>query len=50
MIKLVALDMDGTLLDSSKRAPEDFADWVKKQALHVFVNPKESVKSPKMAE
>lgn len=29
MIKLVALDMDGTLLDSSKRAPEDFADWVK---------------------
>ena len=29
MIKLVALDMDGTLLDSQKRAPHDFADWVK---------------------
>lgn len=29
MIKLVALDMDGTLLDSQKRAPHDFADWVR---------------------
>ena len=29
MIKLVALDMDGTLLDSEKRAPADFADWVR---------------------
>lgn len=28
-IKLVALDMDGTLLDSSKRQPPDFMDWVK---------------------
>ena len=29
MIKLVSLDMDGTLLDSQKRAPADFADWVR---------------------
>jgi len=29
LIKLVALDMDGTLLDSQKRAPADFADWVR---------------------
>ena len=29
MIKLVALDVDGTLLDSKKRAPADFADWVR---------------------
>lgn len=29
MIKLVALDMDGTLLDSQKREPHDFADWVR---------------------
>lgn len=29
-IKLVALDMDGTLLDSNKKLPEDFMDWVKK--------------------
>lgn len=28
-IKLVALDMDGTLLDSEKRLPDDFADWVR---------------------
>ena len=28
-IKLVALDMDGTLLDSNKRQPPDFMDWVK---------------------
>ena len=27
-IKLVALDMDGTLLDSSKKLPTDFMDWV----------------------
>lgn len=27
-IKLVALDMDGTLLDSQKRLPADFKDWV----------------------
>lgn len=27
--KLVALDMDGTLLDSQKRLPEDFIPWVK---------------------
>lgn len=27
-IKLVALDMDGTLLDSQKRIPNDFEDWV----------------------
>lgn len=28
-IKLVALDMDGTLLDSRQRIPEDFSAWVK---------------------
>lgn len=28
-IKLVALDMDGTLLDSHNRQPEDFVPWVK---------------------
>ena len=28
-IRLVALDLDGTLLDSSKKAPEDFVPWVK---------------------
>lgn len=27
-IKLVALDMDGTLLDSRKQLPADFMDWV----------------------
>ncbi|MDO4437936.1 MAG: HAD family hydrolase [Eubacteriales bacterium] len=27
-IKLVALDMDGTLLDSQNRQPEDFVSWV----------------------
>ena len=30
MIKLVALDMDGTLLDSKKQLPGDFIPWVKK--------------------
>ena len=29
-IKLIALDMDGTLLDSKKRLPPDFMDWVKR--------------------
>ena len=29
-IKLVALDLDGTLLDSSKTMPEDFLPWVRK--------------------
>ena len=29
-IKLVALDMDGTLLDSNNNIPSDFMDWVKK--------------------
>lgn len=28
-IKLVALDMDGTLLDSQKNMPQDFIPWVK---------------------
>lgn len=28
-IKLIALDMDGTLLDSEKNLPEDFIPWVK---------------------
>lgn len=28
-IKLVALDMDGTLLDSSKQPPKDFTGWVR---------------------
>jgi len=28
MIKLIALDMDGTLLDSNKKEPADFASWV----------------------
>lgn len=28
-IKLVALDMDGTLLDSRKQLPSDFMNWVK---------------------
>ena len=28
--KIVALDMDGTLLDSGKRLPSDFIPWVKK--------------------
>lgn len=28
-IRLVALDMDGTLLDSQKRLPKDFLPWVK---------------------
>ena len=27
-IRLVAMDMDGTLLDSQKRLPADFMDWV----------------------
>lgn len=27
-VKLVAVDMDGTLLDSGKNAPEDFESWV----------------------
>ena len=27
-IKLVAIDMDGTLLDSQKKMPEDFIPWV----------------------
>ena len=27
-LKLVALDMDGTLLDSQKRLPPDFIPWV----------------------
>ena len=29
-IRLVAMDMDGTLLDSQKRLPTDFMDWVKR--------------------
>ncbi len=29
-IRLVAMDMDGTLLDSQKRLPSDFMDWVKR--------------------
>ncbi len=29
-IRLVAVDMDGTLLDSRKQHPPDFADWVKR--------------------
>ena len=29
MIKLIALDLDGTLLDSGKRYPEEFPAWVK---------------------
>ncbi|MEE3489137.1 MAG: HAD family hydrolase [Bulleidia sp.] len=29
MIRLVALDMDNTLLDSRKRLPVDFMDWVR---------------------
>ncbi len=29
-IKLIALDMDGTLLDSKKQLPADFYDWVRK--------------------
>jgi len=28
MIRLIALDMDGTLLDSNKNAPAEFNDWV----------------------
>lgn len=28
-IRLAAMDMDGTLLDSQKRLPPDFMDWVK---------------------
>ena len=28
-IKLVALDMDGTLLDSDKNLPVDFIPWVR---------------------
>lgn len=28
MIKLIALDMDGTLLDSNKKEPKDFSNWV----------------------
>lgn len=28
-VKLIALDMDGTLLDSKKNPPVDFADWVR---------------------
>ena len=30
-IRLAAMDMDGTLLDSQKRLPADFMDWVKRQ-------------------
>ncbi|MCQ2483312.1 MAG: HAD family hydrolase [Clostridia bacterium] len=29
-IELIALDMDGTLLDSNKNMPEDFLPWVRK--------------------
>lgn len=29
-IRLAAMDMDGTLLDSQKRLPADFMDWVKR--------------------
>ena len=28
-IKLVAIDMDGTLLNSKKEMPEEFIPWVK---------------------
>lgn len=31
-IKLVAVDLDGTLLDSSKRMPPDFIPWVKEHS------------------
>ncbi len=31
-IKLVAVDLDGTLLDSSKRVPSDFIPWVKEHS------------------
>jgi len=31
-IKLVALDLDGTLLDSNKAMPEDFLPWVRKHS------------------
>ena len=30
--KLIALDMDGTLLDSRKNLPKDFIDWVKRHS------------------
>ncbi|WP_022750126.1 Cof-type HAD-IIB family hydrolase [Lachnobacterium bovis] len=32
MVKLVATDMDGTLLDSSKNLPKDFKEWVLKNS------------------
>ncbi len=30
LIKLVATDLDGTLLNSKKELPEDFSEWVYK--------------------
>ena len=32
-IKLVAVDMDGTLLNSKKEMPEEFIPWVKSLSL-----------------
>ena len=37
MIKIVALDLDGTLLDSKKRFPPEFPSWVKSHPDTVFV-------------
>ena len=41
MIKLIACDMDGTLLDSQKRLPADFPEvlfhgWVRSSTLHLL--------------
>lgn len=36
-IKLIATDMDGTLLDSEKRMPKDFFDWIKEHDKVKFV-------------
>lgn len=37
MPKIIALDLDGTLLDSRKNFPEDFPDWVRSHPETAFV-------------
>ena len=35
--KIIALDLDGTLLDSKKNFPKEFPDWVRSHPETVFV-------------
>lgn len=37
MLKVIALDLDGTLLDSEKRVPQEFPSWVKSHPQTAFV-------------